>query len=50
MPGDGLAALRMDGHLNRWYLDPVLHGECPAGAWRTPIGSRQASARTRLGA
>ncbi len=29
MPGDGLAALRMDGHLNRWFLDPVLRGEYP---------------------
>jgi beta-glucosidase len=29
MPGDGLAARRMDGHLNRWFLDPVLRGEYP---------------------
>jgi beta-glucosidase len=30
VPGDGLAAVRMDGHLNRWFLDPVLRGEYPA--------------------
>jgi beta-glucosidase len=29
VPGDGLAAVRMDGHLNRWFLDPVLRGEYP---------------------
>jgi beta-glucosidase len=28
-PGDKLAATRMDGHLNRWFLDPVLRGEYP---------------------
>jgi beta-glucosidase len=26
---DELAARRMDGHLNRWFLDPVLRGEYP---------------------
>jgi beta-glucosidase len=26
---DGVAARRMDGHLNRWFLDPVLRGEYP---------------------
>jgi beta-glucosidase len=26
---DRLAAERMDGHLNRWFLDPVLRGEYP---------------------
>ena len=29
-PADRLAALRMDGHLNRWFLDPVLRGEYPS--------------------
>jgi beta-glucosidase len=29
MPGDNLAAVRMDGHMNRWFLDPVLRGEYP---------------------
>jgi beta-glucosidase len=28
--GDRLAAERMDGHLNRWFLDPVLRGSYPA--------------------
>jgi beta-glucosidase len=27
---DRLAAERMDGHLNRWFLDPVLRGEYPS--------------------
>ena len=27
--GDRLAAARMDGHLNRWFLDPILRGEYP---------------------
>ena len=27
---DRLAAERMDGHLNRWFLDPVLRGQYPA--------------------
>jgi beta-glucosidase len=27
---DGEAARRMDGHMNRWFLDPVLRGEYPA--------------------
>jgi beta-glucosidase len=27
--GDRLAAEHMDGHLNRWFLDPVLRGEYP---------------------
>jgi beta-glucosidase len=26
---DRLAAQRMDGHLNRWFLDPVMRGEYP---------------------
>jgi beta-glucosidase len=26
---DRLAAERMDGHLNRWFLDPVMRGEYP---------------------
>ena len=26
---DRAAALRMDGHLNRWFLDPVLRGHYP---------------------
>ena len=26
---DRAAALRMDGHLNRWFLDPVLRGAYP---------------------
>jgi beta-glucosidase len=26
---DRAAALRMDGHLNRWFLDPVLRGSYP---------------------
>jgi beta-glucosidase len=29
IPGDRLAAQRMDGHLNRWFLDAVLRGEYP---------------------
>jgi beta-glucosidase len=28
-PGDKLAARRMDGHLNRWFLDPLFRGEYP---------------------
>jgi beta-glucosidase len=28
--GDPGAARRWDGHLNRWFLDPVLRGEYPA--------------------
>jgi beta-glucosidase len=28
-PGDKLAAIRMDGHLNRWFLDPLFRGEYP---------------------
>jgi beta-glucosidase len=28
--GDPEAARRWDGHLNRWFLDPVLRGEYPA--------------------
>jgi beta-glucosidase len=27
---DGEAAERMDGHLNRWFLDPLVRGEYPA--------------------
>jgi beta-glucosidase len=27
---DRAAAERMDGHLNRWFLDPVMRGEYPA--------------------
>jgi beta-glucosidase len=28
--GDPAAARRLDGHRNRWFLDPVLRGEYPA--------------------
>jgi beta-glucosidase len=28
-PDDAAAALRMDGHLNRWFLDPVLRAAYP---------------------
>jgi beta-glucosidase len=28
-PADALAAERMDGHMNRWFLDPVLRGRYP---------------------
>jgi len=28
-PGDAAAAARMDGHQNRWFLDPILRGEYP---------------------
>ena len=28
-PADAQAAARMDGHLNRWFLDPVLRGRYP---------------------
>jgi hypothetical protein len=28
--GDEEAAARMDGHLNRWFLDPLLRGRYPA--------------------
>jgi beta-glucosidase len=28
-PADRVAAERMDGHLNRWFLDPLLRGDYP---------------------
>jgi beta-glucosidase len=30
---DRAAARRMDGHLNRWFLDPVLRGVYPEDIW-----------------
>jgi beta-glucosidase len=29
-PEDAAAAARMDGYMNRWFLDPLLRGEYPA--------------------
>jgi beta-glucosidase len=31
--GDRGAAFRMDGHLNRWFLDPLVLGRYPADMW-----------------
>ena len=33
-PGDRAAARRMDGFINRWYLEPIFHGAYPADILR----------------
>lgn len=32
-PQDALAVQRVDGFLNRWFLDPLFRGSYPADAW-----------------
>ena len=40
------AARRLDGHLNRWFLDPLLRGSYPRDMvelferWLRPVGRR----------
>jgi beta-glucosidase len=36
---DGEAARRLDGSLNRWYLDPLFHGRYPDDAVADRVGS-----------
>ena len=37
---DRAAALRMDGYLNRWFLDPVFRGALPARTWSALFSRR----------
>ena len=49
-PGEEEAARLYDGHLNRWFLDPVLRGAYPAGrarALRAPRGADRRHPRRR---
>ena len=44
-PGEEEAARLYDGHLNRWFLDPVLRGAYPAGRARALRAPRRADRR-----
>ncbi|MFZ5815640.1 MAG: GH1 family beta-glucosidase [Bacillota bacterium] len=47
-PADQAAAHRVDGMMNRWFLDPVLKGHYPEDIWRW-YGRRFALPRVRSG-